>query len=99
MTVMFRPVKNLDGFTASSKGLLSVRLAPAWYLEHQDIQIKPGDRIEVKGANPPKSTALMPINTMAQASEQLEAQIKYAKPNMLATKIGKANVISLNSTP
>ncbi len=30
-------------------GVREVRLAPTWYLDNQDLQIKVGDRIEVKG--------------------------------------------------
>jgi hypothetical protein len=29
---------------------ISVHLGPAWYLESQDLQIKPGDTIEVRGS-------------------------------------------------
>ncbi len=30
-------------------GVREVRLAPTWYLDDQDLQVKVGDRIEVKG--------------------------------------------------
>jgi hypothetical protein len=29
---------------------LSVHLGPSWYIENQDVQIEPGDQIEVKGS-------------------------------------------------
>jgi cytochrome c6 len=33
----------------TDRGLISVHLGPAWYLEHQELQIKPGDLLEVQG--------------------------------------------------
>lgn len=35
----------------TEKGALSVHLGPAWFLERQDVEIAPGDTIEVKGSN------------------------------------------------
>lgn len=29
---------------------ISVHLGPSWYIENQDVQIEPGDQIEVKGS-------------------------------------------------
>lgn len=33
-----------------SKGDVSVRLGPRWYLENQDVKIQPKDKVEVKGS-------------------------------------------------
>ena len=32
------------------KGTTDVHLGPAWYLDHQDIQLAVGDRVEVRGS-------------------------------------------------
>jgi hypothetical protein len=34
----------------TAKESISVHLGPSWYMENQDIQIKPGDKIQVKGS-------------------------------------------------
>jgi hypothetical protein len=34
----------------TAKETISVHLGPSWYIENQDIQIKPGDKIQVKGS-------------------------------------------------
>lgn len=34
----------------SNKETISVHLGPAWYIENQDIKIKPKDQIEVRGS-------------------------------------------------
>jgi hypothetical protein len=34
----------------TGKGDLSVHLGPVWYLENQDINIQPGDQIQVRGS-------------------------------------------------
>jgi hypothetical protein len=34
----------------TDRGTISVHLGPGWYIENQDLQIAPGDRIEVKGS-------------------------------------------------
>lgn len=34
----------------TDKEMIPVHLRPAWYIENQDVQIAPPDRIEVKGS-------------------------------------------------
>jgi hypothetical protein len=34
----------------TEKETLPVHLGPSWYIENQDLQIEPGDKIEVKGS-------------------------------------------------
>ncbi|MUG93570.1 DNA-binding protein [Scytonema sp. UIC 10036] len=34
----------------TSEETISVHLGPSWYINNQDIQIQPGDKIEVKGS-------------------------------------------------
>jgi hypothetical protein len=34
----------------TEKGPVDVHLGPGWYIEHQDIKIVPGDRLEVTGS-------------------------------------------------
>jgi hypothetical protein len=34
----------------TDKETLSVQLGPEWYLENQDLDIQPGDRVEIKGS-------------------------------------------------
>jgi hypothetical protein len=55
-------VVNVDTITSSrgmygvhlilktAKESISVHLGPSWYIENQDIQIQPGDKIQVKGS-------------------------------------------------
>lgn len=34
----------------TAKETISVHLGPSWYIDNQDMQIQPGDKIEVKGS-------------------------------------------------
>jgi hypothetical protein len=34
----------------TDKGVISVHLGPAWYLENQDVSLQPGDRVQVRGS-------------------------------------------------
>jgi hypothetical protein len=34
----------------TEKETISVHLGPGWYIEHQDVQIAPQDKVEVKGS-------------------------------------------------
>jgi hypothetical protein len=34
----------------TDKEMMSVHLGPGWYIENQDVEIEPGDKIEVRGA-------------------------------------------------
>ena len=33
----------------TQKGIVPVHLGPAWYIENQEITIKPEDKVEIKG--------------------------------------------------
>ncbi|MEW6067654.1 MAG: DNA-binding protein [Nitrospirota bacterium] len=51
---MFYPVKRMTQgihlVVKTEKEEISVHLGPAWYIQYQDIEIKPKDKVEVKGA-------------------------------------------------
>jgi hypothetical protein len=48
------PIKDMsDGVHAvvkTDKGTISVHFGPSWYIENQDVNIEPKDKIEVKGS-------------------------------------------------
>jgi len=50
----FTPLKGMSYgvhlIVKTDKGTISVHLGPAWYIENQDVKIKPKDKIEVKGS-------------------------------------------------
>jgi hypothetical protein len=51
---VFTPMKGMSGgvhlMLKTNTGAVSVHLGPQWYLNNQDVQIRPGDRVEVTGS-------------------------------------------------
>ena len=48
------PVKGMSGGVhmnlKTDKEIISVHLGPSWYLQNQDVEIEPKDKVEVKGS-------------------------------------------------